>query len=201
MDIKAGNNRPLDFKPDTGFEKLTRDCSELTYGSDSVEVDLGTITEFTRTLRIDLFDDDYNPYSSPNTKGQLPFGRIWLFDLGFVKINLPYPIGTHVTYFTNGCVIAEDPKICLIKNDPFFFETDEALSLRMVQLDDSSSGGGGVGDFNIRLEMKKNFNREKGYKDIYNLKTQIYGPNKEAWLNYLSRNYDFEFYPNEDKLF
>jgi len=147
------------------------------------------------TLRIDLFGG--------GSWTDIPFGRIWVFDLGSITYESRNDIGSQITIFQNGGILTFGPINNGIKSHPSFFEEDEAIGFRIIQIGESYvKGVGGSGVYEIGLNMKNSYSREprvteeeSQYSQIYNFKMQIYDPFEEAtelWINYFTTSYDFE---------
>lgn len=193
INVETGNEIPKDFDEDTDFYSATYSMSDPSYDSISgiYTYDINPDIDLSQTLRIDLFNDSF--LNDTLLEGKLPFGRIWVFDLGASEIKLPYSIGTQTISFENGCVISKGPNGNSFKNDPLIYEEDKSIAFRVIQLDKYSSGGGG-GNINTKMKLTNvnGFNREPGFQNIYNFKLNIYGENQELWIEYLKRNYDFK---------
>jgi len=149
------------------------------------------------TLRIDLFTS-YDQY--PFSGGSLPFGRIYVFDLGSITHESPHDMGTQRTIFENGGVLTSGPISNDVLSPPSFFEEDNATGFRIIQIGKSyATGGSGRGIYKIGLSMKNNYNREPRFWPIYNFKMQMHDSFKEveqAWINYFINSYDFEKIPD-----
>ena len=168
------------------------------------------------TLRIDLFGEGYN---------NIAFGRIWVFDLGSITYESPHDIGTQRTFFQNGAILTIGPTNNAIIGSPSFFEEDNAIGFRIIQINNSyTTAAGGTGTYKLNLKMKNSFSREPrvvepNHEDTYdfnkmcNIKMQFFDPIKEAedlWVKYFTSFYDFEtfadrpntiFYPYDGKHF
>jgi hypothetical protein len=155
------------------------------------------VKELSGTLRMDIINSTCDVYFNqsnrfPNTYGT-PFGRIWVFDLGSVTYTAPYNVGILETIFENGAVISIESSENNFVKKPSFFEGENALALRIIQVRGTgSTGGGGAGAYQLGINMKNSLSREPRFPSVYNLKIQIYGDNKDIWLEYFRNNYDFE---------
>jgi len=138
------------------------------------------------TLCIEFYNKSYY-------NGLIPFGRVWLFDLGSIYYKLPSSVGTYRTIMeNNGIVVASSSGGFIIK-DPVIYEDEESLVLNILQIRTESTSGiemGGSGDYRIGLESRDNI--EFDHNTVYNLKLQFYGENADAWLDYFAREHDFD---------
>jgi len=153
------------------------------------------------TLRIDLLGSYYNPLGS-----RIPFARIWVFDLGSISFESPHGIGTQRTIFENGGILTVGPINSNVMTSPSFFEEDESIGFRIIQIGESYvTGASGSGTIELGLNMKNSYSREPrateatDYSQVYNFKMQIYEPLKELeelWIDYFTTSYDFEKMPD-----
>ncbi len=148
------------------------------------------------TLRIDLFN---NIYPAGGLRGYVPFGRIWVFDLGSITYESRHDMGTQKIIFENGGILLFGPISNSIKSGPSFFEEDEgngAIGFRIIQIGESYVAcAGGARIYELGLNMKNSYSREPKFSNIYNFKMQIYDSLKEVkdlWINYFTMSYDFE---------
>jgi len=151
------------------------------------------------TLRIDLFSTgDFN---------DIPFGRIWVFNLGYITYESPHTMGTQRTIFENGGILSFGPVSNGINSPPSFFEEDDAIGFRIIQIGKSyirSVSGSGV--YEIGLNMRNSYSREprvtepeSKYARIYNLKIQIndsFADASRLWINYFTTSYNFGEWPD-----
>ena len=109
--------------------------------------------DLSKTVRIDLFESNYG-------SGDVPFGRIWVFDLGEIKYSTQLgSSGEQNLLFQNGAILSIGMLGNQIKKDPFIYVTDDGISLRVVQFKGSKSITG-KGDFNIKLIHSNSFSRD-----------------------------------------
>lgn len=141
------------------------------------------------TLRIDLYNAFYEG-------GYDPFGRIWVFDLGSISYISPHDTGTQSTIFENGGILTFGPITSNFINGPSFFEEDDALGFRIIQIGRTSvTNVSGYGIYDIKLSMKSSYSREPRLYAVYSLKMQFFNPIQDLvdlWLNYFSKFYNFE---------
>lgn len=162
----------------------------------------GTITipadfpGLTGTYCIDLINDTrfvkdvqyYYPYS--DTVGRAPFGRIWVFDLGYFSYSSSFDVGTMTVTYQNGAVIKEIEEKKFMKK-PVFIENSDALALRFYQVIGDFSVDGSKSTNEISYAVKNSNTREPYYPSVYNLKINITGSNADFWLDYYLDNFDF----------
>ena len=196
--IKTGDYLPEDSYKD---ESPTPDPS----GSGPYIWNITATEPLNGTLRIDLYNSDYHPIY---LGGDLPFGRIWVFDLGSITYESPHNMGTQRTIFENGGILTSGPINNNILSPPSFFEKDNAIGFRIIQIGKSyATGGSGRGMYEIGLDMKNSHSREPRVTEsnknvdntIYNFKMQIFDSSEEVeelWINYFTTSYDFEKIPD-----
>jgi len=151
-----------------------------------------------------IYPDESNPNieSHNGTDGKVPFGRIWVFDIGSLTVTAPYESDTLNTIYQNGAIISMSSDGYEFIKEPSIFEKTNAnqtgsnetnaLSMRFVQINGSVSVGGSS---TSKLDhiITNSLSREPYVVDnFYNLKMQIFGENKDIWYEYLSGNYGFE---------
>lgn len=141
------------------------------------------------TLRLDLFaSGGYN---------DVPFGRIWVFDVGSIYYVSPHTIGTQMTVFENGAILTHGPVNQNILSSPSFFEEDDAIGFRIIQIGEESSvtNVSGKGVYEINQYMKNSYSREPRFEKIYSFRLQFYNTLsflESLWINYFTKFYDFE---------
>lgn len=176
-----------DYLPEDSYKKE----SIIVGGSDPRTID--ATWPLNGTLRIDLFSSFYRPIGG---QGSLPFGRIWVFDLGSITYESPHSMGTQRTIFENGGILTFGPIGNNIKSKPSFFEEDDAIGFRIIQIGKSyTTSAGGSGTYEIGLNMKNSYSREPRFFPIYNFKMQIHDSFEKVedlWINYFTTSYDFE---------
>ena len=151
----------------------------------------------TGTLLIDLYSEYWPNYNAPNLPGpgEIPFGRIWVFDLGSLSYTSQYSKGMQQIIYENGGILEIDSTgQSSLKKVPTIFETNDIIAFRIIQIgtaNTTNTGGYGLGTYRLRLLMKNSFTREPEFPNVYNLKIQIFGDNEELWVSYLNNSYDF----------
>ena len=144
--------------------------------------------------------------------GKTLFGRIWIADLSSIKYSLSSSVGTYELSSENAAIIkylSGGPSF--VKNDPIVYSDSKSFALHIVQnLVSNPGGGGGSGVYRFSSRVLENSIREKD--EVYVLKLQFYGNNKDAWYNYFIRYYGFKedvaiigfpytiYYPIRDKI-
>lgn len=172
---------------------------------ENIPVSSGTVTASTNlegNLLIDLFDTGVS-----NT---VPLGRIWVFELGCVTYIASYSLGTQRTVFENGAILSTGVKDKGVINNPALIITNDknSVALRVIQLHAVESDSvGGRSTPKVEFNLKNSFKREKPTdylittfgSHVNNLKFQIFGENKQVWLDYFTNMDDFDTtigYPN-----
>jgi len=144
--------------------------------------------------------------------GNTLFGEIWIADLASIKYSLSSSGGRYELFSENAAVIKHLPGgYVFVKNDPIVYSDSKSFALHIVQnLVSNPGGGGGSGVYRFSSKVLENSIREKN--EIYMLKLQFYGKNKDAWYNYFVRYYGFKedvtiigfpytiYYPIRDKI-
>jgi hypothetical protein len=160
---------------------------------------IGDVLSFSESLNGTMLMNLY----SHSFSDKVPFGRILVFPLGSVTYTVPYTIGVQKTIFQNGGIISDGPAGYSLKKEPSFFETEDALAFRIIQVKGIySTVGGGAGNYKLQLNMRSSINREFSLYTtnllglnpggaIYNFKMQIYGDNDDVWLDYFTNAYNF----------
>ncbi len=188
--VKHGIPTPEDTYASKGYS-----VSEGSLGLDGSIAD-NTVT-FDGSLRIDLFDIDdgdggYDPPDVTLDPGTLPFARIYVFDLGYIKLQTLYGAKVQDVIFENGAIISTGSIQNSFKKQPSIFEGDTSLSFGIIQIQcPTSLTAGGEGSFVLNLDMINSYNREPDYPSVENLKIQMYGEYSDNWLTFLKRNYKF----------
>jgi len=208
LTIQAKDNYSDIYEPDNVTEIYVQTGDYLPEDSykscDGLDPDgNGVVTapwDLNGTLRIDLFSSGYgHPYGG--LWGDIPFGRIRVFDLGSITYESPHDIGTQRTIFENGGILTFGPIGNNIKSKPSFFEEDDAIGFRIIQIGKSyTTSAGGSGTYEIGLNMKNSYSREPritepGFSTVYNFKMQIHDSFEKVedlWINYFTTSYDFD---------
>jgi len=149
------------------------------------------------TVRIDLIYGIGNPWS------RIAFGRIWIFDLGSIDFISNHDIGTQEIKYENGAILTHGPLKNNILSPPSFFEEDDAIGFRIMQLGNPIiSGVSGSGIYNIGFTMKNSYSREPRVKNmedryaiVHNIVMQIYEKSdvaEDIWIDYYTNFYGFE---------
>ena len=119
--------------------------------------------------------------------GNTLFGEIWIADLASIKYSLSSSGGRYELFSENAAVIKHLPGgYVFVKNDPIVYSDSKSFALHIVQnLVSNPGGGGGSGVYRFSSRVLENSIREKN--EVYMLKLQFYGKNKDAWYNYFIR--------------
>lgn len=151
-------------------------------------------------LMINLFDTSFSSNE--------PKGRIWVFDLGSITYQAYYGAGTQKTVYQNGAIFSTGFDDKGILNEPALITTSNAVALRIIQIK-ASSGFGGRGTPRLGLDLKNNIKREEPIApsgdeqdSVYNLKFQIFGENRQSWLDYFTKIDGFDhFIPDSNTVY
>lgn len=176
---------------------IPNDAYHLEFQSNGASSDPWTVStteDLNGTLRIDLFNDNY-PAEPEALMGKVPFGRIFVFDLGCIKYTSPYSVGKQQTIFENGAVISEGYIGNKLKSKPSFFEEDDAIAFRVIQIGKNFAGGGGIGTYRLGFTMHNNTAREVNISKVYNFKLHMNGSDQDVidiLLNYFDNTYEFD---------
>jgi len=152
-------------------------------------------TPLNGSLRIDLF-------RSAGTWSKIPFGRIYVFDLGSITYKSPHDIGTQTTVFENGGILSIGPIKNSMLNYPSFFEEDDSIGFRIIQIGESAVNGvSGAGIYELGITMVNSYSREPRFYPIYNFKLFMNDSEeaiKDLWLKFFTTSYDFDYLPGKD---
>ena len=170
----------------TDDNKITRDLSlDLTDGK--YTVNLNEDDDISGNILIDLYEPG----------GLFPVSRIWVFPMNSIIQEASYSNGNQQIIYQNGAVLTNGPVGSNVKNEPAFYSSDNAVALRVIQIESGTTTSmSGAGRHNIKIENKKNINRDKptDYLDwelfddyVHNLKFQFHGSNKDTWMNFYKR--------------
>lgn len=148
-------------------------------------------------------ESDPNVEAHNGTYGKIPFGRIWVFDMGALTVEALYESGTIKTIYQNGAIISVSPDQTEFIKHPSIFEKNNAnqtldptdrnaLSMRFVQINGSLSAGGYSLTSTIDYKIINSISREPYVADNFsNLKMQIFGENADLWYDYLNETTNF----------
>ena len=160
---------------------------------------------FTKSLLQDLFNNGY-PTNPSFLSGKIPFGTIWVFDLGSITLNSRKSIGTQQIIFKNGATLSLGTLGNGFKSEPSFFnetveivneDVDEVIAFRVFQIGGFSSSAGGIGTYKLALTLKNNFARESNFPTVYDFNMQFHETGEKTsetdlWKAYFKDNYNFE---------
>jgi len=146
------------------------------------------------TVRIDLYNDNYPSSSGNEVRGKIPFGRIWIFDLGHIEHTFYSTTGNYNTILENGGVMSVNSNSGYMKEFPSIYDTKDTILFKIMQIRGAeTTSGGGAGLYRIRFKVLNNFIREPQTFNVYNLKTQIYGDYRNVWYDYFTSSGSPEF--------
>ncbi len=199
------------------FETLPSDIDikDLNLGVDDGYINSNYNLENNLFINLFDFDNDVYAWQDVSLAGKVPFGRIWVFDIGALTVTAPFGSDTVKTIYQNGAIISVSKDGTQFIQEPSIFEKkivdliskpDDkyALALRLNQINGDVSVGGNFVTAQLSYSLVSSYSREPYIvDDFYNLKIQIFGENKEIWYNYLIENYGFSYKdddPNTDIL-
>jgi len=121
-------------------------------------------------------------------------GRIWLFDSGYISYEAASGSGIYRFFAENGAAISEYSSGYLY-HEPNFYNKDNSIVMKMIQLKTSdSSGGSGKGRYTFLIKSNAGYVREVKADIQGCFKMQIYGRNSKAWVDYFMREHGFKKY-------
>ncbi len=145
---------------------------------------------------IDLLRTAGNGFPPSNPAENVPFGRIWVFDLGSLTHYLPSDVTTYENILQNNAVISSDGSSRSLKIQPTFKNFDDIISfnVNMIRAYGGSYSGSGEGIYDLEFFLINNYVREDsgGNNPVSDFKIMFYGENSDAWINYLSSKSFFE---------
>ena len=155
-------------------------------------------------IQINLYDSTLGNYYTLN--GTLPFGKIWIFDLGLISHNMRYSDKAYTNIYENGAVYyyKDESNNPVLTDDLNLYENSDenVVGLRVVQIrteDGYNLSGVGKGTFKINLQTKNNYVRDMTPNkpsakrtNISNFYLRFYGENGVYWIDLLSTYFDFE---------
>jgi hypothetical protein len=133
------------------------------------------------TVRIDIYDVN-----------SILVGRIFLFDLGFLKCEIYNTAGTFRTIYENNAILSVDGESNYIKREPIFFLNNSNFFLRFIQIRDPENFQitGSPVSFKFNIYLVENYVREL-LEEVYNVKLQVFGRYSDIWVDYLKESYEF----------
>ena len=152
------------------------------------------------TVEIDVGDVDGDGTSDPLQDlvlinlydGSALVGKIWLIDLSSIDFELSSSVGNYKLSSQGGAVAYYSSQSGgYIKKKPGFYEDDDSLTFRITELRPYTQiGVSGKGTYRFSSRLVDSMTLE--YTKFYNYKIQVYGDNKDAWINYLNTSLDFK---------
>ncbi len=143
---------------------------------------------------IDLYNDFegdqycYPPQINP-ARGRVPFGRIWLFDLGSI-IHYLHSSGVnfHINILENDAVIISSGSSSTLELGPIFQGGKEVFELNIITIRGKTDMlyGSGEGIYEFSLHVENSYVREPLIlnSEIHDLKLQLFGDYADAWISY-----------------
>jgi len=146
-----------------------------------------------------LFNDDY-PSGDDPSRGKIPFGTIWLYDLGRITHKSSNSENSKII-LENGGVISSLNSGKYVNGMSSIYETDNilGLSFSIFRAGDYPAGSG-AGTYRIDFENLNTFTREQQDYSVYNIKMKYSGDYGAYWNDYLNRYYNFDSTSGEDFL-
>jgi hypothetical protein len=198
----SGNINPINVK-DIAFEVVegNREDSPISLsisGSGPYTLTSDDDYPLVNTVRIDLFD------------GSTLFGRVFLFDLGFIECRFPSTVGTFIVAMENNGILSGENSRETVKREPLIsWDLNEMLlNIHIVQVRNTgtSIGGNTFGTVTMSFAIQENYAREfaisslGGNLGVYYCKIQVFGPYETAWLTYFTRTFKFTESSEENTL-
>ncbi len=139
------------------------------------------------TVRIDLYNNNY-PSTPIGLRGRIPFGRIWIFDLGHICHTYQSNNGFYKTMFQNGGVVKITPSSRYLQESSNIYESGSStLVCKVTQIrGDGATSGSGTGNYKFQLHLLNSFVAESQTSQVCNLKLKIIGSNQDLWYTYLT---------------
>ncbi|MFH1101093.1 MAG: hypothetical protein V1726_03550 [Methanobacteriota archaeon] len=174
---------PIPFSVVEGYIIPPEKVNPINIGSDIYVIPCSNPINCTH--RIDLYDAGSGP--SPYL-----FGRIFVFDLGYLDCSFPTSSGTYGIIMENNAILSMVPEGHSLKREPIFSFKDNQFSCRIIQYKNSgfSVGGNSYGKFSLGFTLEENYVREL-YTNITNTKIQVYGLYNDIWIDYFIHTYGF----------
>ena len=154
--------------------------------------------DLTGSVCIHLFNKNY-PSATDPTKGKVPFGVIYLFDLGSISHSISSASGEYKTILQNGGVLSVLPGGSYVDSYSNIYESGDILGFTVSMIrGDKITAGAGARTYGLSFKNLNTFTREQQGYNVYNFKVKISGDYSNAWYDYLLRNYKFT--PQSDML-
>jgi hypothetical protein len=157
------------------------------------------------TLKIDLFDGEWRPVDYNGKRGEIPFGTIWVFELGSIILTSSNTVGeSQQIIFKNGAILSLGTLRNGFKSEPSFFEDLDAdpniIAFRVFQIGGPGLSTGSTGTYQLSLTMKNNFVRDSGL--VYDFEIEFHetkdrSTETDLWKKYFETNYEFEIIPGD----
>ena len=183
--IREKVKSPTDF--------LQASTGSITVAAPTYTIDAGDHLE--GAICIDLYSTNYPSATAP-ARGKVPFGRIWLFDLGSITHTMPSAGGYYKTILENDAIVAVSSTGGYVSNRPIMGKNDEVLRFNVVQIRNrtNSIAGSGKGVYKLKIEVKDQYVRESLIlnSNVYDFKIQVSGKNKDYWIDYFEWTKCFE---------
>jgi hypothetical protein len=143
---------------------------------------------------IDLFNeyisgDSCYPSSPHPARGLVPFGRIWLFDLGSIVHYMPQ-LGTLscTNILENDAVITNSESSSTLELGPISRENEETFDLNVILIRGKTNKlyGTGEGIYEFAFQVENTYVREPiNYTSkTHDIKLQFFGEYSDAWMSY-----------------
>ncbi len=147
------------------------------------------------TVCINLYNDDFPENCGDFVKGKIPFGQIWIFDLGKIE-HASYGSDAYKTIFENGGIIKANNYGSYVSDFSNIHKNNHDLMLKVTMIREGDIVlGSGPGTYKLKYEPNSLFIRNSFDPNVYNLKIKINGDNSDTWSDYFTspiRKYKFE---------
>ncbi len=163
--------------------------------ADTTEFDINLGCDFSGVVRIDM-----------NFTGSTSIiGRIWIFDVGYLRYTQSTVSQSRRVHLENGGVVAGfSPTEGYVFSGPSLFNTNDDFVLRFLRFQPSQvSSLSGIEDLDVKITLTNTecmvLENQQVVSDSEQILMDIYGDYKQAWKNYLNQEYELSF-PSETKM-
>ncbi|MCK4364747.1 MAG: DNRLRE domain-containing protein [Thermoplasmatales archaeon] len=142
---------------------------------------------------IHLKSDDYPFVIHSSAKGNVPFGVIYLFDLGAIS-HRPSFGDAYKTVLQNGGVLSVLNGNINVRSYNNIYESGDTLGFYVTMIrGDRIISADGAGNYRLSFKNMDTYARHQDYT-VYNFKVMLFGVYQNYWHEYLERNYLFHGY-------
>ena len=173
--------------PDTESTQTIEDADDGQPDSETFTAD----QPITDAVCIQLFSDNYPENAPAEDKGKVPFGIIYVYYQGALKVKSK-DSGNSQSILQNGGILSVLPNGVNVNSLSNIYEKDDTLGFSVsIIRGDSAVSGSGAGTYGINFKNIDTFTREQQNYNVYNFKVKYCGQYGSYWHDYLSRNTKF----------